>query len=360
MSSLKESPKARTLCAVSISDYLNMVKKQLEEQPIFQNAGMMKLKAPSTLYLEVTKRCGLHCKHCYSPKNTNTEFSFSEIEHIAHQCAKLGIFKVVLGGSETVLHKNFMGVVNIFSSNEILVDLTFSGFVSNQKLFEVKEICKQSKIATVQISLDSHIPSVHDEIRGMRGAWSRAINAIQNLGEHVPIVVATLLNILNVSKLEEHCYLLSKLPIKTLSILRQRGIAGQNFSPTTLFDIYTSLLDYDRYFKFGITAHDPLFETLKTKPCNCCTAGISSMAISCAQHAYSCPFLYSYDDYYVPYKDNILTVWNLLRREYEIPSQCKNCKHVKHCLGGCPALRVNNMPDPLCWHIQRGSQDGKS
>jgi MoaA/NifB/PqqE/SkfB family radical SAM enzyme len=53
------------------------------------------------------------------------------------------------------------------------------GLGSNGSLIndEVAGKLKAAGIATVSISLDSHIPAQHDEFRGVKGAWEKAVNA---------------------------------------------------------------------------------------------------------------------------------------------------------------------------------------
>ena len=80
------------------------------------------------------------------------------------------------------------------------------GLGSNGSLIDdtVAAKLKEAGIATVSISLDSHIPAQHDEFRGVAGAWEKAVNACKALRKNnVLVQVNTTLTQQNYNQIDD-------------------------------------------------------------------------------------------------------------------------------------------------------------
>lgn len=59
---------------------------------------------PSTVKLEVTNRCNLHCRHCLASANSSRhELTLSQIESVLTQAQALGVNAIALVGGEPLL-----------------------------------------------------------------------------------------------------------------------------------------------------------------------------------------------------------------------------------------------------------------
>lgn len=148
------------------------------------------LKAPLELVIEVTDLCNLSCLYCYGTEDnvgseTNT-IPFSKIKEIIDEADELNIFEICISGGECFLRKD------IFHIFDYLIDkqLNFS-IVSNGSLLREKEIQllnERNLINNLQISIDSHIPQIHNAVRGKFDETLNAINLINSLCHDKPIL----------------------------------------------------------------------------------------------------------------------------------------------------------------------------
>ena len=139
---------------------------------------------PPILNFLVTDRCTLRCRHCFNWKTEGNrpELSLEEIERIS---ANLGpIVFLVLAGGEPFIRPDLPEIVSAFYRNNgarnivILTDgqLTEAILKSTDRILTH---CPELNLC-IGISLDG-LEQVHDEIRGKKGAFSRAVKTFQEL-----------------------------------------------------------------------------------------------------------------------------------------------------------------------------------
>ena len=132
--------------------------------------------APINLYVDITDKCQLSCKHChYSKLNKGNELDLSIINDIANECRELGIFFVKIAGGEPLLHSYFIDVVERFIHAGCYVSLSTNGIAITQELasFFYKN--------NVKVSVSMEGPKEIDEyIRG-KGHYNEVIRSLEIL-----------------------------------------------------------------------------------------------------------------------------------------------------------------------------------
>ena len=134
---------------------------------------------PFKIYIDITDKCQLDCKHCLNKRlNLNNEISYEKINDIIDECDKHGVFFVKLGGGESLLHPNILDIIRDFSKKNILVSLSTNGYLIDE---DVAKIFKKYNVKT-SISLEGP-KKINDYIRG-EGHFETAINALKILKEN--------------------------------------------------------------------------------------------------------------------------------------------------------------------------------
>jgi len=123
-----------------------------------------------------TNRCNLACRHCYSYADPNskdflsTEFILDTIKDLK----KANVKFVIFSGGEPLIRKDIFDIANAMREQNIVVYLSTNGLYINDK--NVKQII--STFNYIGISIDG-IKEVHDNFRGLVGAYERSIEAIK-------------------------------------------------------------------------------------------------------------------------------------------------------------------------------------
>jgi radical SAM protein with 4Fe4S-binding SPASM domain len=130
--------------------------------------------------LHLTNRCNLTCAHCSvdSGKNRSSwgEMSVSEWTEVVRDAARLGCRYTDLTGGEPVLYAGVERLIQHILETGMNLELQSNGILLTvEKLRRLRE----AGLATLVISLDG-TRDQHDSIRGQRGAYAQAVQAIRD------------------------------------------------------------------------------------------------------------------------------------------------------------------------------------
>jgi radical SAM protein with 4Fe4S-binding SPASM domain len=140
------------------------------------NSKAINLGIPLGVHLDVTWRCNERCVHCYLDHDDLGEMSYDEIEDLMTQMAAAGVFFLTISGGEPMLR------TDIFPILRRARELTFNvKLKTNAILIKEKEaaLIRDLGIDTVQVSIYSHRPEVHDAITKVKGSLERSLAAIR-------------------------------------------------------------------------------------------------------------------------------------------------------------------------------------
>lgn len=144
-------------------------------------------KGPLFLYLEITRKCNLKCEFCNiwmvgkkNPELFRKEMTKEKIFEIVDDAADMGVKIVDIDGGEPLLRKEVYEIIRRIEKNGMTSLVATNGTLLTRNV--VKKLI-DSNLSTVLVSLDSHIPEIHDEVRGVRETFKKARNGIKFLRE---------------------------------------------------------------------------------------------------------------------------------------------------------------------------------
>ncbi|HYN20024.1 MAG TPA: radical SAM protein [Thermoanaerobaculia bacterium] len=148
---------------------------------------------------EITHRCNACCLHCYSDSgpraSSSNELSTLEAGGILSQLAMARVPLVTLSGGEPLLREDWRELAKAAVNLGIGINLTTNGALVTETAAD--EIAGLG-VASVTVSLDSHLPTVHDRIRQWPGLFDLAIEGIDRLvGRGVRVLIGFTPNRLN-------------------------------------------------------------------------------------------------------------------------------------------------------------------
>jgi MoaA/NifB/PqqE/SkfB family radical SAM enzyme len=163
-----------------------------------------------------------------------------------------GLKEVILSGGEPLLYKDLIQLVRYMRSKQISIVIYTSGSILDEKNqpisvpFSLIEELNGFGIKRYNLSLNSSIPSLHDEFMATKGSWDRAIQFINNCNIlHEEIHIHAVLSKYNYDNFMELCFLLEQLKVTTLRILRLVPQGRGNVSYTKL---NPSNIEYDIFW----------------------------------------------------------------------------------------------------------------
>jgi Fe-coproporphyrin III synthase len=130
----------------------------------------------------VTRRCNLKCVHCYShsdDRDYSGELTTDEGRRLIDDLAQFGSPVVLFSGGEPLIRKDILELIHYAVGKNLRAVVSTNGTLISKP---IAEKLQEIGLSYVGISLDG-LEKVHDAFRGVQGAFSRAMTAIDNCSE---------------------------------------------------------------------------------------------------------------------------------------------------------------------------------
>lgn len=301
------------------------------------------------LEIEITKRCNLHCKHCYVGGNQKVDLDENIVRDIIKQANDMKINRLVLTGGEPLLIEKVFEYATYAKTLEIPdIYLLTNGTLINE------DIAKKCKIFTgIQMSLDG----VPNKTGSLRDDYFQQLEKSISLliKNNITTTLYATINKDNLSMLED---------MINYANIQQCKIAFNCLIPTneTLKDLIPSPSELKKAFEFIVNeatknpkvqlSHhfrflvdnnkmNDFLENIDDKSiCGGCLAGIAASYITADGDFLSCPFIRISAGNIK--QQQLLDIWEnseflrTLRNRKAFKGKCGKCKFL-NCCGGCRA-----------------------
>jgi GeoRSP system radical SAM/SPASM protein len=284
-----------------------------------------------------------------------------------HKAAKAGVFSVNFGGGEPLLRRDLLEIAKYAGGLKLRLSMNSNGWLIDR---QTAATLKEAGFSKVGISIDSHLPEVHDRFRGVEGSHGRAVAA---LGHLASAGIATSISTV-ICRINNHA-------IGDLVAFALAQGAGQlnfhNFkcaglgmahkdeldlSPGEWKDFYRAALAAKAEVKgLDISLDDPIIALLDARAAGSLVKGSVcgklSLTIKANGDITPCGFIPVVIGNIV--RDDLREVWRnspvlAQMRNKRATGKCSGCSKYADCLGGCTARALAltgdlNSPDPHCW-----------
>ena len=161
---------------------------------------------PFEIVWNFTYQCNLRCKHCYENAGgkKRAELSTDEAKQVLDMLSKIagiGLPALSLSGGEPLARKDFFELAAYARKRIGYVSIASNGTLITRD--NAKKI-KDAGVEYVEISVDGATPQVHDDFRGIPGAFERTMKGVKNcLEEGLDTCIATVLHRDNMAELDK-------------------------------------------------------------------------------------------------------------------------------------------------------------
>jgi len=151
----------------------------------------LRLGIPLSVHLDLTYRCNEQCVHCYLDHDDHGEMTTVEIKHLLKEMAEAGVFILTLSGGEIFMRKDFFEILEYARALTFCIKLkTNAVLIREAQAARLRDLGVES----IQVSIYSHRPEVHDAITKVPGSLRRSINAIRFLkSQGLKVIIANVL-----------------------------------------------------------------------------------------------------------------------------------------------------------------------
>lgn len=128
----------------------------------------------------LTRTCNLKCVHCYTASEARKypdELTTEQAKAVLDDLAEFNVPAVLFSGGEPLVRPDVFELAEYARSKGLHVVLSTNGTLINR---ETAQRLHDLQFAYVGISLDSARPAVHDEFRGVQGAFKRTMEGFRH------------------------------------------------------------------------------------------------------------------------------------------------------------------------------------
>jgi radical SAM protein with 4Fe4S-binding SPASM domain len=250
----------------------------------------LKLSVPLNVHLDLTYRCNERCVHCYLDHDDHGEMTTAEIKVLLDQMADAGVFYLTFSGGEIMMRKDFFEILEHARARTFCVKLKTNGVLIREK--EAKRL-RALGVESVQISIYSHRPEVHDAITKMPGSLRQSIEAVRLLRKQgVRVNLANVLMVQNAQDYPGVRALAAELdakftmdPTVTPMMDGDRSILKLNVDQAALREVFRDQVLVENVEEFCAPPRSVDEEALNMLPCS---AGHTSCYVSPYGDVYPC------------------------------------------------------------------------
>lgn len=232
--------------------------KQLENRGLIRRCGKDERLSPwqefrscdnyvtPYMNLQITERCNYNCLHCFNAAGCDVpkdELSLADANALLDEAARAGINCVLLTGGEPFLHPHFMDIVRgIYQRDMRVFEINTNGaFITDEVLEALAGIGCRPKM---KISFDGF--GFHDRMRGVKGAETAALRAIEKCKAHgFPVMIQMNLNRLNETIVPESLEKLDAMHVDKTRVIRTSE------SPRWISRAEEASISWSAYFAHG-------------------------------------------------------------------------------------------------------------
>ncbi len=317
-------------------------------------AKSFQLGVPFSVHLDLTYRCNERCVHCYLDHDDHGEMTTAEIKDVLKQLADAGVFVLVLSGGEIMLRKDIFEIVEYARELTFCVKLKTNAILIGDR---EAERLRGLDIDSIQVSIYSHRPEVHDGITKVPGSLERSLKAIRFLkSKGLKVTIANVLmsdnaaDYAGVQQLAAQLGIQSTLdPTVTPMMDGDRSVLALNVNENELKRVFRDPELVENVEEFCAMPAKADEDVLESHPCS---AGHSACYVSPYGDVYPCV------QFPLPSgnvrKQKFIDIWNYSEQLNEVRSikirdlpNCSACGNISSCTR-CPGLAYmeGNMRGP--------------
>ena len=310
------------------------------------------LKSPLAVQLELTTGCNHKCIHCYNhwrkSHSKDRTLNENEVEKIVDNLRESEVPSLLITGGEPLLYPDL-----VFRAFELGKRAGIKCALNSNLTLVTPEIASELKRMGVGVltSILSFDKILHDSITTSEGSFDRLVEGIRLLRERKVSMGANMVVMQsNMDQIYETGKFVHGLGVSSFRATKVHPAQGSsNFEeiklpPEKISTIFDNLLKLEKDFGFKV-------DSLTTYPIcllrdlerygkfllkRSCSAGKTGCTIGADGQVRPCG--HSDNIYGNSIEESLLTIWPRLKEWRDgslLPQECKECRYVVECSGGC-------------------------
>jgi SynChlorMet cassette radical SAM/SPASM protein ScmE len=160
------------------------------------------LRAPLSVFVSLTYRCNMSCKHCavYSEEATGLDLETESWRRLFEEFKVLKVFRLRLSGGEPFMREDIWRLLDTIDRLPMRLSINTNATLIDGSA--AKRLRGYSKIDEIMVSLDGSRPETHDRLRG-EGTFAQVLSGTDCLvAQELPVAFYCTVNRYNFRDLD--------------------------------------------------------------------------------------------------------------------------------------------------------------
>ncbi len=172
-------------------------------------SNLVGVRTPLFCGHKLTYNCNLKCKMCPFWKRSTSDLSLENEKIILKRIYDSGVCGIAFEGGEPLLRKDLGEILEYARSLPLQTSLITNGTLLESKIDEIAKYINGG----IYVSIDG-LEKTHDEIRGVKGCFRKAIKGINAAYQKIPVAINTTIMAENIHEIEDLVKLAKELDVK--------------------------------------------------------------------------------------------------------------------------------------------------
>lgn len=341
-------------------DFVKLAIKKSDIINYIDNHKSESMSAPLKISLNITGKCNLKCKQCFSNSGLKreNELTKEDLYNLFDDMAKYGTFFICIGGGEPLTREDIFDILRYGNKKLLAVSIVTNGLLLNKETIKKLNECN---LDTLWISFEGSKEN-HDRLRGA-ATYDKAVRALGLLKKYYKGKTAIRMS-LSKYNVDECNDIIKLAEDNNIDIVRFTPLL--NFGRAKQCDLLINQTQYIKFLKNIKTIKTNVDIIYPTKPspnkiwinkkysfgCHC---GKEALWIDELGNTYPCIFWGERFNIGNIRNKSYLEIWDdsLEKSQFKGNNICEKCSNYINCRGGCRFRSLDeigdiNAVDPLC------------
>lgn len=329
------------------------------------------LNKPNSCQFELTFKCALHCKHCYTDCYNKAvcikdELTTKEVKFILDKVYKSGILWVCFTGGDPLTREDFLDIYAYSKEKGNLNTIFTSGYSLTK---EIINYFKRKPPFAIELTLNAVTEEGYEKISQVKGSFEKIMRAIQMLTKaNLPLKIKTQITRQNLEELSQIKRFIENLGLEFRATTKLHARLDGDLTPCELRIPPQDILNLSNNRKFTISDCESHRNYLNHKSQDvlfyCAALGRDGISISPYGDAFFCNLIrnpaFNLFEIDVKEAQNRLFL-ELKDRKFMSNSKCNGCELRKICFWcpGAALLEKGDMEAPIEYYCQVAAETVK-
>ena len=328
-----------------------------------------RVKQPNVCQFELTFRCGLHCKHCYTDCYNKDEYlerelSAVQVKRLLDKIYNSGAIWLCFTGGDPLTREDFLEIYAYAKKKGFIVTIFTNGYSMTK---EILDYLKNRPPFVIEMTLNAVTEKTYEDIAQVKGSFEKVMHGVDMIAQNkLPLKIKTQVMRDNLEELPKIREFVENLSLRFRPSIDLHARLNGNLAPCNSRILPQEVLGLDRRLNVDSIKEDECKSRVNGSPptlipnpnlFRCAAGGGDGINLDPYGNMFLCSLIREpcFNLLEAGIEDALSKLLPLVRgKRFTTSSKCKDCKihELCHSCPGRALLETGNMEVPVGYYCE--------